>query len=208
MPFDPKKFGAGQVRVLLGLGAVRVRPHIYIGDTRDGTGLHNMALAVVHGALRERAGRRAERVTVTLNADGSCTVRDDGPGLSGEPDGRGGLCEIEALTTQFVARDIADDAERAGLCVVNVLSQSLRIETRSRGKVFDLEFRHGVPLSAVGVGDAEGERCGTEISFRPSADIFAERVFDAARLADRLDALSRQTGTRIVLIDARRAKDA
>ncbi|MDV2986012.1 UNVERIFIED_CONTAM: hypothetical protein Q9R58_16990 [Methylobacteriaceae bacterium AG10] len=205
MPFDPMKFGAGQIRVLLGLGAARVRPNMYIGDTQDGTGLNNMVLAVVNAALRERSGHRADRVTVTLNADGSCAVCDDGPGLSGEPDGRGGLCEIEALMTQFSGRR---DAEQAELCVVNALSHRLRIETRSGGKVYDLEFRHGIALSPVGARDAEGERCGTEIAFRPSADIFTERAFDAARLGDRLDALSRRTGAQIVLNDARGAQDA
>ena len=205
---DPQSFGAGPIRIFLGLGGVRVRPRMYIGDTQDGTGLHNMVLAVVNAALRERAGRRAERIAVTLSTDGSCTVSDDGPGLSGEPDGRGGLREIEAVMTQFVEREIASNAEQAALCVVNALSHWLRIETRSLGKVYDLEFRHGVPLSPLGVRDAEGDHRGTDISFRPSADIFAERIFDVARLGDRFDALSRQTGAQISLIDARGTRDA
>ncbi|KQQ31444.1 hypothetical protein ASF53_01720 [Methylobacterium sp. Leaf123] len=196
-------FDAGSIRVLIGLGAVRVRPRMYIGDTEDGTGLHNMVLATVNYALRERSGRRAACVRVTLDADGSCTVSDDGPGLSGEPRNGGDICELEAVMTRFDSQDLAGDVGQPELCVVNALSHCSRIESRSGDKSFDLAFRHGVKLSPLGVRTIAHESCGTTISFRPSADTFAERRFDGARLKAALEALSHRSGTRIELKDAR-----
>lgn len=196
-------FDTDPIRVLLGLGAVRFRPRMYIGDTEDGTGLHNMVLATVNNALRERSGRRAGCVRVTLDADGSCTVSDDGPGRSGEPGHDGDMSELEAVMTRLDPQDLGGGAERAGLSVVNTLSHWLRVESRTGGKSFDLAFQHGVKLSPVGIRTIEDDLCGTTISFRPSADTFMERRFVGARLRADLEALSHRSGVRIELSDAR-----
>ncbi|GIV80887.1 MAG: hypothetical protein KatS3mg051_0241 [Anaerolineae bacterium] len=190
----PTRQTEDNIRVLEGLEAVRMRPGMYVGGT-DIRALHHMIYEVVDNAIDEALAGRCDRIEVTLNADGSVTVNDNGGGIPVGIHKQTGISTLQLVMTTLHAGGKFDSSaykvsgglHGVGVSAVNALSEWLVSEVRRDGKVYRQEYRRGVPQTPVEViRDMEpGEPTGTKHTFMPDFTIMERNEFSFNTLAQR-----------------------
>ncbi|MBQ9715450.1 MAG: DNA topoisomerase (ATP-hydrolyzing) subunit B [Clostridia bacterium] len=188
----PANYSEEQIQVLEGLEPVRKRPGMYIGSTCE-KGLHHLAIEIVDNSIDEALAGYCTEIGVSINADGSLTVEDNGRGIPTGIIKSEGLSAVEVVLTKLHAGGkfggggytVSGGLHGVGISVVNALSTELVAEVFQNGNHYKQVYHRGIPedrLAIVGSAD----KTGTTITFTPDDEIFETVVFQYDRLKNRL----------------------
>lgn len=207
-------YGEEQIQVLEGLEPVRKRPGMYIGST-DEKGLHHLVTEIVDNSIDEALAGYCTEILVEINADGSCSVTDNGRGIPTGIHKKEGKSAVELVLTKLHAGGkfggggykISGGLHGVGLSVVNALSEWLEVEVFQDGKHFKQVYNRGIPqrdLQVIG----ESEKTGTKVTFMPDDEIFETVTFDFNLIKSRLRELAfLNKGIKIIAKDHRDGKE-
>ena len=185
-------YTAEQIQVLEGREHVRRRPGMYIGGT-DTKGLHQLVYEVVDNAVDEALAGYARRIVVTLYADGSCEVDDDGRGIPVDVHKKERVSALELVMTRLNAGGkfggggykVSSGLHGVGVSAVNFLSERQKVAVHRGGKVYEQEYERGVPKGPVKAG-GKTDHTGTIVRFWPDPQIFPDTHFDRDVIEHRL----------------------
>ena len=209
-----QEYGASQIQVLEGLEAVRKRPGMYIGSTGP-RGLHHLVYEIVDNSIDEALQGYCDRIYVSLNEDGSVTVKDDGRGIPVEVHPKTGKSTLETVLTVLHAGGkfggggykVSGGLHGVGISVVNALSKWLIADVYRNGKIYRQTYEKGITTSALEIV-GESHHTGTIITFMPDETIFDEIEFKYETLEHRLRELSfLNKGVKIVFEDKREGSE-
>lgn len=191
-----EEYGAGNIRVLEGLEAVRMRPGMYIGSVST-KGLNHLIYEIVDNAVDEHLAGFCKTITVVLEADGSCTVSDDGRGIPVGMHEKGVSAERVVFTTLHAGGKFDNNAYKTsgglhgvGSSVVNALSLRMTVNVERDGQVYEDRYERGVPVTELQDGllpvVGRSKKTGTKINFLPDPEIFEKTRFKEEDIKSRM----------------------